>query len=243
MPSKGIIIVLVCCACLVIGGIITAVLYWGNYTCPTFGSDCPAETTAGTPVGTPVGTPAGTPARSPVGTPVGTPARSPVGTPVGTPAGTPARSPVGTPVGTPAGTPARSPVGTPPAQSPAPVCTTEQILVNGLCQQCPWPKVPKNNVCSDPPDVYFPNALFKWPQPNGAGSYACQQGYTSGTNGACYMCNPGTTFVNTTQGCVYPVSQCKPAGYTFNWSEGANAQHQCCSGFADEGAVGQGVCI
>ena len=80
MKSNGLLIaVIVCCACLFIGGIITAVLYWGNFTCPNFGSDCSAT-----------GTPTGTPANSPTGTPAGTPARTPTGTPAGTPARTPA---------------------------------------------------------------------------------------------------------------------------------------------------------
>ena len=141
MGSNGLLMaVMAFCACLFIGGIITAILYWGGYTCPTFGSDCPAETPTGSPSGAPVGSPSG----APVGTPVGTPVRSPVGTP--------ARSPVGTPVGTPAGAPVRSPTGAPlpSAPPPPPACSIPgQTWIAGACN-CPDYQNVVNGSCKLP---------------------------------------------------------------------------------------------
>lgn len=91
MHSKGLLMVVaVCIFCLVVGGIITAVIYWGKYTCPSFGSDCPDETSTGSPTVSPSATPIRSPIVSPSAPPIVSPSATPIRSPtVVSPSATP----------------------------------------------------------------------------------------------------------------------------------------------------------
>lgn len=146
MSSNRLLIVAVlCCMCLVIGGIITAVLYWGNYACPTFGSDCPAP---GTPA---TGAPTGSPASLPTVTP---PPPSPTGTPVTrAPTGSPAQSTVGAPLPVapppPPPPPPRTPPPPPPPPPPPSCSIPGQTWIAGACN-CPDYQNVVNGACKLP---------------------------------------------------------------------------------------------
>ena len=47
--NTGVIILVIFCFCLLVGGGITAGLYYGNVTCPSFGADCSAAPGPSTP--------------------------------------------------------------------------------------------------------------------------------------------------------------------------------------------------